>query len=137
MSSSRELLFNLTHLAGQITKRLDTNLGVHGISFSEYQVLHHLSDSPESMLPRVELARRVGLTASGVTRMLAPMEKIGLVQKEANPRDARMSLVKLSTAGEAMYQDATVTVDSVASGMVDAFTKEQVQALRSMAVHGV
>lgn len=48
---------------------------------------------------RIDLADSVGLSPSAVTRLLAPMEKPGLVEKEANPRDARVSLVKLSTAG--------------------------------------
>lgn len=31
----------------------------------------------------------MGLTASGVTRTLLPLEKIGLVGRESDPRDAR------------------------------------------------
>ena len=83
--SSTDLFLSLVHFNGKVLKRMDANLSIHGISFTEYQVLHHLNLAPNSTLPRIELARSVGLTASGVTRLIAPMEKIGLVQKESHP----------------------------------------------------
>ena len=108
---------------------MDANLNMHGISYTEYRVLNYLSLAPEMTLSRIELARRVGLTASGITRMLAPMEKIGLVGKEAHPRDARKSLVKLSKAGKQIQEDASVTYDHVASGLFDSLPKAQLDAL--------
>ena len=127
--SSSNLFLSLMQFSSDALKRMDANLGIHGISFTEYQVLHHLSRSPTSTLPRIELARCVGLTASGVTRMLAPMEKMGMVVKESHPRDARMSLVKLSEAGERIYSEATTTVAHVASSFLDSLSKVQREAL--------
>lgn len=129
MNTPHTLVLDLVHFAGGLSKRMDANLSIHGISFSEYQVLHHLSQSPQSALPRIELARAVGLSASGVTRMLAPMEKIGLVEKEAHPRDARMSLVRLSASGMSIFQDASSTVKQVSSAILDSLTKLQREAL--------
>jgi DNA-binding MarR family transcriptional regulator len=67
---------------------------------------------------RVDLAEKVGLTASGVTRLLNPMEKIGLVDKTASSHDARVSLVALSKAGRRMLEDAGVTVDDAARSLL-------------------
>ncbi|MDZ7871614.1 MAG: MarR family transcriptional regulator [Rheinheimera sp.] len=47
---------------------------------------------------RSDLVELVGLSPSGITRLLLPLEKIGRVEKERNPRDARVSLVILSEA---------------------------------------
>ena len=132
MESSSTLFINLVTFNSAAVKRMDANLSIHGISFSEYQVLHHLSQSPASMLPRIEVARLVGLSASGVTRMLAPMEKIGLVHKESNVRDARMSLVKLSDSGASIYRDASTTVDHVSSELLTSLSKEQRTLLSSV-----
>lgn len=129
VNTTTQSLMNLLRFSHETTKRMDANLSIHGISLSEYQVLHHLSCSAASTLPRVELARLVGLTASGVTRMLAPMEKIGLVGKESHPRDARLSLVKLTKAGANLYQDASQTVGQVADSIVGSLTKAQQEAL--------
>ena len=101
-----QLVMGLINLQTKIQKRINGALSVHGISASEYMVLLQLQLAPEHKLRRVDLAERVGLSASGVTRMLNPMQKIGLVKKEANARDARVSLVALTDAGQQIFKDA-------------------------------
>ena len=129
MNTSSQQLLDLLRFSNEVSKRMDANLSIHGISLSEYQVLHQLSCSAAGTLPRVELARLVGLTASGVTRMLGPMEKIGLIKKESHPRDARLSLVTLSKGGETKYRDASTTVGEVADSLLEALTDVQKDAL--------
>ena len=95
-----------------LSRKIDLSLGsVHGIGLTEYMVLYHLMSAPNQSLRRVDLAEAVGRTASGVTRMLQPMEKMGLVKKESNPRDARVSLVKMTPAGETIYKESSVTLN--------------------------
>jgi len=126
------LFLALTQFTGKALKRMDANLSVHGISYNEYRVLHSLSCAPGLTMPRIELARCIGLSASGVTRMIAPMEKIGLVHKESHPRDARMSLVKLSESGKTIHEEAATTAASVASDFLDILTKSQRDALTQL-----
>jgi DNA-binding MarR family transcriptional regulator len=38
------------------------------------------------------------------------MEKIGLVEREVSPRNARASLVKITSVGEKIFGDASVTL---------------------------
>jgi DNA-binding MarR family transcriptional regulator len=97
-----------------LSKRLDSALGYHGISFSEYMVLHHLSSAKEHKLKRIDLAEKMSITASGITRMIGPMERIGLVEKEANTRDARISYVKLTKAGAEIFEDASTSIGEAA-----------------------
>ena len=111
---------------------MDANLSVHGISFTEFQVLHQLNLAVGSTMPRIELARSVGLSASGVTRLIAPMEKLGLVEKESHPRDARMSLVRLSNAGKTIHDESSTTVSHVASGLLSSLTGVQEKALERL-----
>jgi DNA-binding MarR family transcriptional regulator len=92
-------------------------------------IMHNLNNAPLKSMRRIDLAECVGITASGVTRLLAPMEKIGVLQKEQNPRDARVSLVKLSTAGETLYQDASISFDSFAQSKLAALSKKQLETL--------
>ncbi len=95
-----------------INKQLNNSLGyVHGIGLSEYMVLNSLFESPNKTMTRIDLAESIGRTASGVTKMLLPMEKIGLIQKESGARDARVSLVKLSKVGERLFKDATTSLE--------------------------
>lgn len=98
---------------------------MHGISFSELLVLHALSNAPDQKMRRIDLADAVSLTGSGITRMLKPMEKIGLVDKEANPRDARVSLVKLSKTGKRLHKEAWASFENSASTLLASLTDRQ------------
>jgi len=110
-----------------ISKKIENNLGcIHGIGFTEYMVLHNLVNAPNKALRRVDLANSVGRTASGVTRMLLPMEKLGLIEKELSPRDARASLVKITTVGEGIFKDASITLNQKSEQLLDRLDSEQI-----------
>ena len=95
-----------------VSRQLDNSLGaIHGIGLTEYMVLQHLANAPNNALRRIDLAHALGRTASGITRMLRPMEKIGLVEKDVSVRDARVSLVRLTASGERVYDESSATVN--------------------------
>lgn len=90
--------FSIAKFQTELSRRLDASL--NGISFNELIILHHLSEADNQKMRRIDLAEKIGLTASGVTRLLLPMEKIGLIKKEANKHDARVSFVVLAPGGK-------------------------------------
>ncbi len=72
-------------------------------------LLRLVKNAPGSKLSRIELARRLHVSPSTVTRATKPLEKIGLIDREADVRDARLSYVVLSAAGIELlaYADKT------------------------------
>ena len=116
-----------------LVRRFDSALGNHhGLSFGDFQVLNHLSRAPDGRLRRVDLAERLGLTASGVTRTLLPLEKIGLVAREADPRDARVGFAAVTPAGEELLVNATVTADMVSSELLQSVHPDQLASMTDM-----
>ncbi len=94
----------------QIKARLSGEFSsVHGLSVSEYFLLTHLAQTPNHRLSRVDLAKRMRISASTVTRMAAPMEKLGLLARESDPRDARLAFVVLTKAGLKRAKEARET----------------------------
>lgn len=131
ISPQSELLLKLINVHTRIQRRLIGPLSCHGISFTEYLVLRQLNQAPGKKLRRVDLAQQVGLSASGVTRLLNPMQKIGLVDKEKVSRDARVSLVNLTSTGEKIFKDASVSFDQVAQSLMESIgIKDQTQLLK-------
>ena len=126
VTPAMELVMALSSLQSQLLKKIDQRLSAHGISFTEFMVMYQLDAAPNKTMRRIDLAESVGLSASGVTRLLTPMEKIKLVQKQANPRDARVSLVKLSTTGEQVFGDALVSFRESADFLLQALDAEQI-----------
>jgi len=108
------LLEALAAAWNRIERRLDTSLGaVRGISLAEYRLLRALGDAPNARASRVDLASKVGLTPSGVTRALRPMEKLGVVSTIRSKRDARLAIAALTPAGRDILNDATGVVQDV------------------------
>ncbi|WCT14779.1 MarR family winged helix-turn-helix transcriptional regulator [Mucilaginibacter jinjuensis] len=117
INSSLKILMNLAKVQAVIARRFD-RLNMHGIGFSDFVILYLLQQSADGKMRRIDLADRIGLTASGITRMLLPMEKIGLVSREANERDARVSYVVLTQAGRQLFEDAKLTAEAVAAEII-------------------
>lgn len=124
-----DFVMTLVSTQAQILKKIEQQLYLHGLSFSEFLVLHQLKSAPHNRMRRIELAESVGLTASGVTRLLLPMEKIKLIEKESNPRDARVSLVKLSKTGAVIYADSLQSVEFCASNLMKPLSLKQQSTL--------
>ncbi|MGD8175305.1 MarR family winged helix-turn-helix transcriptional regulator [Marinimicrobium sp. ARAG 43.8] len=133
LSSQGELLIKLLTLNTRIQKRLAGPLSCHGISVTEYLVLRRLYHAPGRKLRRVDLAQLVGLSPSGVTRLLNPMQKVGLISKEKVERDARISLVTLTDAGENIFKDANISFDQVAQSLTESIgDKDQKNLLKAV-----
>ena len=98
-----------------VLRDVDASLGHHhGVSLSDLALLLELRAAPDEKLRRVELANRLGVTPSGVARQLGPLERIGLVGRESNPRDARLALVTLTEAGRRIADEAQRTAQEAA-----------------------
>lgn len=124
-----EFIMMQSALSTKLTKRVEGQLSFHGISFTEFMILRFLNEAPKKTMRRIDLAERVGISASGVTRLLAPMEKRKLVEKEANARDARVSLVKLSKAGERTFNEASVSFEHSAEFLSERLSENQLSTL--------
>ena len=83
---------------------------------------------------RIDLAESIGLTASGVTRLLAPMEKIGLVKREANAADARVSFVTLSKGGKDMLEHSLENAEALAQSTLASATEQEIIQVSSLMV---
>jgi DNA-binding MarR family transcriptional regulator len=132
-TASTDFCLRLARAHAVLLRRFDSALGNHhGISFGDFQVLNHLSRAPGGRLRRVDLAERLGLTASGVTRTLLPLEKIGLVAREPDPRDARVGYAAVTPAGQELLLNATVTTDLVSSDLLKAVDPAQLAGMSDL-----
>lgn len=120
------------NLQGKIQKRVGGELSVHGLGLSDYFVLNQLYIAPSQKMRRSELAERVGLSPSGITRLINPLEKIGLVEKKSNPRDARVSLVTLSASGKQIYEDAKTSFSNASRAVFESLNATQLSKLSEL-----
>jgi DNA-binding MarR family transcriptional regulator len=79
----------------------------HGLTLSDYEALLVLSHAEDGRLKRVELARSLMLTPSGITRLLQGLEDAGLVERASCATDLRVTYAQLTDAGREKLEAAS------------------------------
>ncbi len=117
-----------------INRRLNADLvGEHGLTINAYEVLLHLARAPEGRLKPVELADRVVLTPSGITRLLANLERDGDIERASCPTDRRVSYAQLTDAGRAKLDVASSThLAGVAEVFTGRFSDDELATLAEL-----
>jgi DNA-binding MarR family transcriptional regulator len=116
MSTNLDIVLDLARARTLVLRDIDHPLGSHhGLGLNDLAVLLELKAAPSQTLRRVELARRLAVTTSGIARQLAPLERIGLVTRESNPADARLALVVLTPRGAEVASEAGATAEEAAT----------------------
>ncbi|MEW2491543.1 MarR family transcriptional regulator [Streptomyces sp. NPDC048411] len=132
MSGALDASLRLVRAQAALVKRFDASLGgLHGVSLADFTVLLRLGQAPGGRMRRVDLAEVLGLTASGVTRGLAPLERIGLVTRETDARDGRVAYAALTDTGRERLADMLATAEQVAAEIFAAplWSKEDIGLL--------
>ncbi|MET8614325.1 MarR family winged helix-turn-helix transcriptional regulator [Streptomyces misionensis] len=115
MSDTLDAALQLMRAQAALARRFDARLGgLHGVSLADFTLLLRLSQAPGGRMRRVDLAEALGLTASGVTRALAPLERIGLVTREPDARDARVAYASLTGTGREQLTRMRATAEETA-----------------------
>ncbi|HYX02595.1 MAG TPA: MarR family transcriptional regulator [Reyranella sp.] len=116
--SSLAAILRLFRAQSFVEARVDPGLGaLHGLALRDLMFLMQLDQSPANRLRRVDLAGRLNVSQSTVTRQALPLEKLGFVKREADPRDGRVGYVVLTKAGRQRVAEARATLERMADGL--------------------
>jgi len=118
----------------RLEERFASGLGaVHGLSLKDTLLLMYVAHAEGGRLSRIELAKRLSVSPSTVTRTTAPLEKRGLLGREANQRDARYAYVVLTKAGRRAVADAEATMARLADDAFrDRWSAAEIKSLSSL-----
>jgi DNA-binding MarR family transcriptional regulator len=119
---------NFLFLVSKTEAKISRNLGGNGLGFKDLAVLYAISQSTEGRIRRTDLAQAVGLTASGVTRLLIPLEKIGVIKRETNKLDARVSYTIMTKAGKELFEDAVKWAEMKCDGLISNDQKRKIKS---------
>lgn len=108
------LLGRMTRCFQLVQKQMGENFRRHGLQLGEFDVLASLRRSgPPYTLAPTALFSSLMVSSGTMTHRLHGLEKQGLIERIADPEDARRSLVRLSPAGLACVD--SVVVDHLAN----------------------
>ena len=127
MQCWRALITVTTGVLGALDSELQAE---HGLSLGEYEVLVHLSEEPEHSLRMTDLAGRLHLSPSGITRRIDGLERAGLVERRQCPSDRRGSNAVLTDEGMRRLAAAAPThVRGVRAHFIDQLSQAEIANL--------
>ena len=100
-------------VTAQVNRELEATVGM---PINWFELLIRLSRSPEQRLRMSELAAQVGLSHSGLTRLVDRVIDAGLVRREACPDDRRGAFAVLTDTG-------AETLDAALSGHLESLER--------------
>jgi DNA-binding MarR family transcriptional regulator len=123
----------LLHSHHDLVERLDAELrNEHDVTFNEYDVLLRLGRSSGRALRMTELAERVMLSPSGITRLIDRLIDKGLVSRNPDDDDARATLATLTEEGVRRLRLAARThLRGIREHFTSRFSERQLRQLAS------
>ena len=113
-----------------VTRRLEQELAAANLPLAWYDVLLQLAEAPQHRLRMTELAERVLLSRSGLSRLVDRLQAEGFVQRERSPDDARGTFTVLTRAGRAALRAAApVHLAGVERHWLSRFTDDELRQL--------
>ena len=107
-ASAVEVFVRLVRGHAAVTREMNAQLVAdHGLTINDYEALLHLARADERRMRRVDLAERLLLTPSGVTRLLDGLEQAGYVDRDACASDRRVTYAVLTDAGLEKLREAS------------------------------
>jgi len=130
MQAWRRLVTSTTGLLAVLDNELQAE---HGLSLGDYEVLHFLSEAPGRAIRMSELADRLHLSPSGITRRVDGLVKSGLVERQRCPNDRRGANAVLTPLGAKVLKTAAPThVRGVREYFIDRLAPKDLNRLDSL-----
>jgi DNA-binding MarR family transcriptional regulator len=105
----------------------------HGLTLNDYEALLVLSRAEDRRMKRVDLARNLMLTPSGITRLLQGLEDAGLVERAACKTDLRVTYAQLTDAGlDKLRVASRGHIASVRALFEEHFALDEIRAIAEM-----
>jgi DNA-binding MarR family transcriptional regulator len=113
------------------TQALELALADTGVSHSEYDVLLNVATGAREGVRPTDLADRVLLTKSGLTRLLDRLVERGYIERRACPTDRRGQLIVLTHEGQRAFRRAAPpVVRAIGTFFGEGFSERDLAALR-------
>jgi DNA-binding MarR family transcriptional regulator len=104
----------------------------HGLTLNDFEALLTLAHE-DGRMRRVDLAERLLLTPSGVTRLLDGLEKAGLVEKGSCASDARVTYAVLTADGRRRLEKAADShLAAVSALLEERFAADELETLAEL-----
>jgi DNA-binding MarR family transcriptional regulator len=123
--------FDLTETFDELQHALDQRLTAeHEISLSLFEALMHIAHAEHGAINITELAERIRISPSQVSRIAIDLERRGLVERRRSASDSRSTEVAVTDAGRAQLQTAAPAyLSTIRSYLFDPLPEREIKHL--------
>lgn len=127
------LLGRMTRLSTHLRHAIEATHARHGLAPSSFDILATLrrAGAPYRLSPGDLLASAM-VTSGTMTNRIDQLERVGLVERLANPQDGRSVLVALTAAGLACIEAAVADHVATQAELVGALSEDERRALDAL-----
>lgn len=104
-----------------------------GITAAQSTVLFLLSENDGQKIS--DIAKRLGMSKSSLTALIGRMEYAGLVRRERNLDDERISNIFIEPVGEAVAGKTISTVREINAGLLEPFSAAERKTIEKFLIH--
>jgi DNA-binding MarR family transcriptional regulator len=106
-----------------------------GLSLAQYEVLLRLSEAPQRRLRMVDIAERLCVSKSGVTQLVDRLEEAGMVERQFQRSDRRLTYAKITGRGtEALRRSIPEIERAVQEHLARHLTEDEMHRLHEALV---
>jgi DNA-binding MarR family transcriptional regulator len=105
-------------------------LSEHNLSLSTFEAIMHITHAQTGAISISELAERIRLSPSQVSRIAMELERKGLIERHRSEQDSRSTEVAITDAGRVQLQAAAPTyLKTIHARLFDPLTERDVKQL--------
>jgi DNA-binding MarR family transcriptional regulator len=125
----QEALLNIRRTSGYVERITQQILKEKGLTDSQYNVLRILRGAGPGGLRCTDIGERMITRDPDITRLLARLQRRGLVGRHRDARDRRVIQIRIKAAGSALLQELDPVVQASAISALGHLTPEKLALL--------
>jgi DNA-binding MarR family transcriptional regulator len=124
-----EAFLNLVRTSAQLQHALHLKLKPYGVTATQYNSLRILRGAGSSGLTCAEIAERLVSQDPDITRLVARLQRQGLVRRARGEKDRRVVLTKITAAGLDRLKEADPVVNRTVNALLSKFSSSEMKTM--------
>ena len=121
-----KLIVAIVRVSESYKKDADAIFRNHGLTFSQYNVLRVLNNSPQGR-NKITIASRIMLVSgANMTGVAKRLEKGGFIVRKSDARDERVTLLEITSRGRQALDNISVEKDALIGAYLESFSNGEI-----------
>jgi DNA-binding MarR family transcriptional regulator len=132
LSGDEKVLMAIVRAAENFKRVVSGIFRKYHLSFPQYNILRVLDATGQGQSRITEVSRIMLVSSANMTGLAKRLEKSGFIQRKSDPRDERVTLLKITPKGKATLADIERERDQLLDRMLQGFSAQEKKEVFSL-----